>query len=83
MRRLSWIFLALGASCDSTPAPPAGTTFHNQNGNVSVDVQTSPFSLVIRDAQGNVLLESAPGSALATTHDTDESTPPLVTGWDY
>jgi sulfoquinovosidase len=89
MRRLSWILFALGASCESTALPPAGTTFHNQTGNVSVDVLTSPFSIVVRDAQGNVLLESAPaqpGTAyapLATTHDTNESTTPLVTGWDY
>ncbi len=83
------MFVVLGASCESTAVPPPGTTFHNQNGNVSVDVLTSPFSIVVRDAQGNVLLESAPaqpGTAyapLAVTHNTNESTSPLVMGWDY
>lgn len=94
MRRAAWIgifVIALGAArCQSAPPPPPpGTTFHASSGAASVEVQTNPFSLVVRDGQGNVLLESAPaqpGSAyapIAITHDTDDSTTPLVTGWDY
>ena len=83
MRRLPWILIAVAASCSATPPPPPGTTFHNQNGNVSVDVVTSPFGIVVRDAQGNVLLETAPQHALSTTHNANESTTPVVTGWDY
>ncbi|HEY1956251.1 MAG TPA: TIM-barrel domain-containing protein [Polyangiaceae bacterium] len=86
MRRLAWvgIFAALiaGARCEAVPPPPGGT-FHAASGAVSVDVGTAPFSLTLRDAQGNVLLESAPASPLAITHDTDETTTTLVTGWDY
>ena len=52
------------------------TNFRNAAGNVSVDVSSSPFAIVVRDAQGNVLLESAAGDApnagFALTHDTDE-----------
>ena len=61
-----------GASC------PAGPHLETK-----VDVGTSPFSLVIRDAQGNVLLESDPAAPLSVTHNTNESTTPLVTGFDY
>ena len=45
-----------------------------------------PFGALLTDEQGNVLLESAPaqpGTAyapLATTHNTNESTTPIVTG---
>jgi len=92
MRRLAWIVLvaSVGAArCSPSPAPPAGTTFTSSSGAVSVDVQTAPFSLVVKNAKGDVLLESAPavpGTAyapLAITHDTDESTTPVITGWDY
>ena len=93
MRRLAWIAIfaapLCGARCDSTPPPPPGATFTAAGGAISVDVQTAPFSLVVHDAQGNVLLESAPpqpGTAyapIAITHDTDETTSTLVTGFDY
>ncbi len=63
----------------STPLP---TTFYGASGAVKVDVNTSPFSIVIRNAQNDVLLESAP-AALAVTHENDDSTTALVTGWDY
>src|SRR5450631_2037355 len=63
-------------------SPPPPTTFHGASGAVNVDVNTSPFSLVIRNAQNDVLLESAP-AALAVTHENDDSTTTLVTGWDY
>ncbi len=78
--------------CTSTPVtpPPPGTTFTNQSGTTSVEVDTNPFALVIRDKSGNVLMESAPAQGagspyapLAITHDTDESTTALVTGFDY
>jgi len=91
MRRFLWLGLALLATCSAptiTP-PPAGTTFTNQAGTTSVEVDTDPFSITIRDANGDVLLQSAPAqdgtpyAPLAVTHDTDESTTTLVTGIDY
>src|SRR5487761_1992022 len=93
MRRSAWLGIFVSslaaARCDSAAPPPPGTTFQAASGAASVQVETSPFSLVVRDAQGNVLVESAPaqpGTAyapLAITHDTDESTTPFVTGFDY
>ncbi len=75
--------------CSSAPPPVPGTTFHNASGTASVEVQTTPFAIVIRDAVGNVMLESAPaqpGTAyapLAITNEIDDTTTPLITGWDY
>jgi alpha-glucosidase len=88
MRRLLFFGILLSARCDVAPPPP-GTTYAAPSGAESVEVRTDPFAIVVRDAQGNVLLESAPavpGTAyapLAITHDTDVSTTPVVTGWDY
>jgi alpha-glucosidase (family GH31 glycosyl hydrolase) len=73
----------MALACDGSTPPPPGTTFHNAAGTASVDVATNPFSLTIRDAQGNVLMESDPTAPLSVTHNTDESTTPLVTGFDY
>ncbi|HSQ64094.1 MAG TPA: TIM-barrel domain-containing protein [Polyangiaceae bacterium] len=94
MRRLGWVWAAVGAAfgllgCSVAETPPPGTTFQSSSGAASVEVQTSPFALVVRDKDGNVLLESAPAQAdgpyapLAITHNTDLSTTPLITGWDY
>ncbi len=94
MRRFLWM-LSLGLIwCDvaptyNPPAPP-GTTFTNASGTASVEVKTDPFAIIIRDKQGNVVMESAPAqepgspyAPLAITHDTDLSTTALVTGFDY
>jgi alpha-glucosidase (family GH31 glycosyl hydrolase) len=61
-----------------------------------VAVAASPFALTIRDAQGNVLLESAPAhadpadasdplrsyAALSLTHNEDETPPTPMKAWD-
>ncbi len=70
-------------------SPPPGTTFESASGTASVEVQTTPFAIVVRDASGKVMLESAPaqtGTAyapLAITNEMDETPTTLVTGWDY
>jgi alpha-glucosidase (family GH31 glycosyl hydrolase) len=72
-------------------------TWTHPQGNVSVDVTASPFGLTIRDAQGSVLLESAPAhpidpeasdplaayAALSFTHDEDTTLQAPMKGWDY
>jgi len=83
MRSFLWPCAVLAFACDAPTLSPAGTTFQNAAGTVSVTVATSPFSLVIKDAQGNVLMESDPAAPLSVTHNTDESTTALVTGFDY
>jgi alpha-glucosidase (family GH31 glycosyl hydrolase) len=83
MRGFLWLCAALAFACEGTSAAPPPVIFQNAAGTVSVVVATSPFSLVIKDAQGNVLLESDPTAPLSVTHNTDESTTPLVTGFDY
>ena len=94
---LVWIGVGLGCSGAAHPSADAGTqTWTHPDGNVSVDVSSHPFGLVVRDAGGNVLMESAPAYAdaadasdpldayapLSFTNEQDESTEAVVTGWD-
>jgi hypothetical protein len=86
--------------CGSDPANatsvPASVHWSNASGSAQVDVTTSPFGLVIRDAKGRAVLESAPSkqasdaadpmraySPLALTHNTDMTVPVVMVGWDY
>jgi alpha-glucosidase (family GH31 glycosyl hydrolase) len=92
--------LLAGSDCNGGTLgefPPP--TFTNALGTVSVTVATDPFALVVKAADGTVLLESttphsgtAPEASanevsayapLAITHDTNESQPGFIVGWDY
>jgi alpha-glucosidase (family GH31 glycosyl hydrolase) len=94
--------LAIGFGCSgsrtaSAPLPEGTTTWTHPSGTVAVDVQANPFGLIVRDASGNVLMETTPAQTsadasdpslayapLAFTHNTDdtiEATP--MKGWDY
>ncbi len=89
-----------GADCNGGTLgefPPQ--VFTNAAGTVSVTVATEPFGLVVKAADGHILLESTTpheGSTaeaganeisayapLAITHDTNLSQPGLIVGWDY
>jgi len=83
MRSFLWPCAVLAFACEAPTLPPIGTVFQNAAGTVSVTVSTNPFSLVVKDTQGNVLMESDPAAPLSVTHNTDESTTALVTGFDY
>jgi alpha-glucosidase (family GH31 glycosyl hydrolase) len=80
-----------------TTAPlPASTTWTHPSGAVTVEVGSTPFSLAVRDASGNVLLETAPAHAgsgqddpvrayapLAFTHNEQmNGIPNPMWGWD-
>jgi alpha-glucosidase (family GH31 glycosyl hydrolase) len=87
-----------GASCSVEPAPVASETWTHPDGKISVYVNANPFQLVVKDAAGNILMESAdphqPGdptddidpvranAPLSLTHVTDISPEPIVEGWD-
>ncbi len=89
--------LGCSESRDTSAPLPASTTWVHPSGAVKVEVGANPFRLIVRDAGGNVLLETAPAhqgmdasdprsaySALAFTHNQDgtrESSP--MKGWDY
>jgi alpha-glucosidase (family GH31 glycosyl hydrolase) len=68
--------LATGFGCSggrrtsSVSAPlPASTTWTHPSGAVAVDVATSPFSLVVRDGSGDVLLETTPAHSASDAGD--------------
>jgi alpha-glucosidase (family GH31 glycosyl hydrolase) len=86
---------ASGSSSGDANALPPNTTWSHPQGTVTVGVTASPFALTIRDAQGNVLLESAAPraaadasdpalayGALSFTHNEDETRPSVMKGWD-
>ncbi len=84
--------LATGFDCGgSSLAPsnvPALSTWTSSSGNASVVVTAQPFSITIKDKQGNVLLESAnvddpTYGAVSFTHNTDLTGGTIVYGWDY
>lgn len=83
-----------GSGAPSAP-PVSGTTWTHPNGSATVVVSPSPFSLVVKDRSGKVLLESVapieesdasdPSLAyapLAFTHDTNTSPTNVMKGWD-
>ncbi len=88
----------LGDSCGDSPSDVVvpNATWSNQSGTATVEVQTRPFALVIKDKSGNVLLETAKAkttkdpadamraySPLSVTHNTDLTAPVVMVGWDY
>ena len=93
------IACASGFACSSKGAAPgpSNQTWTHPQGTVSVDVSVNPFGLVVRDATGDVLLESAPAmqdaadasdpidatAPLAFTHNEDETIQAPAKGWDY
>lgn len=80
----------------STSAPlSAPTTWTHPQGNVRVEVTSDPFAIVVKDAAGNVLVESAAArddvapedplrayAPIALTHNEDSSVPSPMKGWD-
>src|ERR1019366_1131198 len=66
-------------------------------GNLTIDVNASPFGLVVHDAKGNVLMESTTAhtdaadasdpidsyAPLSFTHNEDETVEVPMKGWDY
>jgi hypothetical protein len=92
--------LGVGFDCSGAPsASGAGamdTTWSHPQGSVSVDVGANPFALVVRDAQGRVLLESTPPhdeadpsdpliayAPLSFTHNEDQTVQSPGKGWNY
>ena len=95
--------LAIGYGCHSGathaggPVTPQPQTWTHPQGTLSVDVGTAPFSLVVHDAKGAVLLESAPAhqdptdasdeldayAPLAFTHNEDTTIEAPMKAWDY
>jgi sulfoquinovosidase len=84
-----------GGTLGTFPAP----VWTNAAGTVTVTVATDPFGIVVTAKDGHVLLASTTPQAGATseaganevsayaplsiTHDTNESQPGLIIGWDY
>src|SRR5215472_15182779 len=91
-------FVATGFDCSGGPSsgPQGQTTWSHPSGTATVTVSLDPFALVIKDASGNVLLESTPNhddadpssplrayAPIGLTHNVDETVPVPMTGWDY
>jgi alpha-glucosidase (family GH31 glycosyl hydrolase) len=86
-----------GSHGTTSAAPPPPRTWSHPQGTLSVDVATAPFGLVVHDAGGGVLLESAPAhvdaadasdpveayAPLAITHNDDQTIEAPMKGWDY
>ncbi len=84
-------------TCEGGGSVPGDTeTWTNGESSVTVSIHRDPFSITLKAADGHVLLESCSphvsGAAsdavrayapLAVTHDTDESVPGVVKGWNY
>lgn len=90
----------MGGLCGGADVAPSviipSTVWNNKDGTATVEVTSNPFALVIKDKQGNVLLETSNARSttdpsdpmrayapLAVTHNTDLTTPVIMKGWDY
>ena len=89
------VVTACGAEGDVNPVTAADVRWATVEGGAVVNIQASPFRLVVTDGAGRVLLESTDGArvggkdpagayaALGVTHNTDMSVMPVGYGWDY
>jgi alpha-glucosidase (family GH31 glycosyl hydrolase) len=97
---LAGLGIAFGCSKSSSSggaAPVAAQTWTHPQGTLSIDVNTTPFGLVVHDAKGNVLMESTTAHSdaadasdpidsyapLSFTHNEDETIEVPMKGWDY
>jgi alpha-glucosidase len=94
--------LGLGFDCSGSSSStganalvPPKTTWTHPAGAIAVEVSANPFALVLRDAHGNVLLETTPPHAganpldpqsayapLSFTHNESATVPAIMKGWD-
>lgn len=99
-----FVTAALGVGFDCSGSRSLGqasfvpdTTWTHPSGAVHVDVHADPFSLVVYDAQGRLLMESTPAhqdaadpsdalvayAPLSFTHNEDTTIEAPMKGWDY
>lgn len=76
------------SACSSTPEEPAAApAFDFGTKEISVHVGTDPFALIVKNAKGDVMLQSLDGddkyASLGATHRTVVFKTHLVEGWDY